>query len=671
MKRTRKYQTALVAAVMAGFAFLPQAYAADTEYETDTVKVEAEGVDKYLVTTNTITEQEIAERGYRDLADILSQVPGLYMAPAAKDSKMVRVRGASSDQTKIYIDGIPAFPLTGIVSNAASDLSTIPADSIAKVEIIKGSGPVQYGTDYKGGVILITTKDGKGSGKFRVSVAGGSNHTYDAKLGYSGSDKNVSYAVNLSKHYSAGYLENQMDKKLYFDGKIRFKTSSKSSLMLNGYYSDMEREIPESIDPATGQYLAPSGPRWSVAPGDGVTPSQARNNNATDWRFKGFRQSNIALQYESRPNDIWQYNVKYYHIIDENNLWVRNLLNTEGGSLPRFTHRAPQWYRSGWFSRGNGVEANATVAYDSKNVLSFGAKYIKLSWNTDENNTSYRRYGNDARRSFYVENAWSADSRTRLTIGIRREDVTQDFRDNDSASQKTTSKSNAFDPVLNFTHDVTKRDTIRLSAGRSHVFVGSKDAAGNIRNGYPVPKPERNNNYEIGWKHKFGSKAEFDLTHFRTEVRDRLTFVKFGRDRVLGNVDKTHIRGLELAYRQTFSPKLSAFANYTWINAKDEENGVTKLASGLPTQMFNLGVTYREGKLRSTLLGRAMRARLDSSGDPDSSGYFTADLDLRYEPQTDLGIFLRVNNLFDTDYQYRWGSPADGTNFLLGADMTF
>ena len=59
MKRTRKYKATLVAAVVAGFAFLPQAYAADTAYETDTVKVEAEGVDKYLVTTNKITEQEI------------------------------------------------------------------------------------------------------------------------------------------------------------------------------------------------------------------------------------------------------------------------------------------------------------------------------------------------------------------------------------------------------------------------------------------------------------------------------------------------------------------------------------------------------------------------------------------------------------------------------------
>lgn len=669
MKRTRKYQTALVAAVMTGFAFLPQAYAADTAYETDTVKVEAEGVDKYLVTTNTITEQEIKERGYRDLADILSQVPGLYMAPADKDSKMLRIRGAAVNQTKVYIDGVPTFPLTGIASNAAADVSTIPADSIAKVEIIKGPGPVQYGTDYKGGVILVTTKDGKGPGKFRVSVAGGSNHTYDAKIGYSGSDKNVSYAVNLSKHYSAGYLENQTDKKIYFDGKIKFKTSSKSSLMLNGYYSDMDREIPRSVDPITGQYEAPDGPNWSVRKGSGITQAHVDDNNATDWHYKGYKQSNIALQYESRPNDIWQYDVKYYHMIDENNLWLRNLLNTEGGSLPFFTYGAPQWYRSSWYSKGDGVEANASVAYDKHNVLSFGAKYVKINWHTTENNSDTLDEGSERRKSFYVENAWSPEDKTRLTFGIRYEGVSLNSQTRTMSNKN--SNVTATDPVLNITHDVTKLDTVRFSAGRSHVFIGSKNAANNFRAGLPLPKPERNSNYEFGWKHKFGTKAEFDLAHFRTEVRDRIDRVKVGGNRIFRNVAKTHIRGLELAYRQTFSPKFSGFVNYTWMRAVDEQNGKTTIASDLPTQMFNLGVTYREGKLRSTLLGRAMRARLDTSGKPTSAGYFAADLDFRYEPQTDLGIFLHVNNLFDTDYQYRWGSPADSTNFLLGVDMTF
>ena len=86
--------------------------------------------------------------------------------------------------------------------------------------------------------------------------------------------------------------------------------------------------------------------------------------------------------------------------------------------------------------------------------------------------------------------------------------------------------------------------------------------------------------------------------------------------------------------------------------------------------MMNLGLTYREGKWRFTLLGRAVSGW--SNGEkPNSSGYFTADLDLRYEPQTDLGVFLRVNNIFNRDYQDKLYHPAEGTNFLLGVDMTF
>lgn len=183
MKQTGMQRRARALAVTAGlslglgFSFgagVQTAPAAESEsYTTEDVHVEAEGVDKYLVTTNTITEQEIKDRGYRDLADILSQVPGLYMAPADKNSKMVRIRGAEVGQTKVFIDGVPAFPLNGIASNAAVDLSTISADTIAKVEIIKGPGPVRWGTDYKGGVILVTTKDGKGPGRAHLHIAGG------------------------------------------------------------------------------------------------------------------------------------------------------------------------------------------------------------------------------------------------------------------------------------------------------------------------------------------------------------------------------------------------------------------------------------------------------------------------------------------------------------------
>lgn len=659
MKHGRKHSVVFAAAVTAGFVFLPHAYAMDAVYETEPIVVRADGVDKYLVTTNTITAQEIKDRGYHDLADILSQVPGLYMAPADKNSKMVRIRGAEVGQTKVYIDGVPAFPLNGIAKNAAADLATIPADSIAKVEIIKGSGPVKYGTDYKGGVILVTTKDGKGPAKFHMSIAGGSHNAYDMRIGYSGSEKNVSYALNASKRHTSGDLTNSADNKLYFDGKVKFKTNNKSSLLLSGYYSNMDREIADDVDPQTGRTMSRRTP-WAVNPMNG-------GNKTNHWRYRGFKQADIALQYLSRPDDRWQYDIKYYHLIDENNLWVHNLLASEGGNIGAYTTGSPKWYRSGWFSTGNGVEADASTALGDKHQLSFGAKYIKLNWHTDANNGSSGDAGADKRTSVYVEDAWSFDAKTRMTLGVRHETMSQDINNKKSADHAT-------DPVLNITHDLTKADTLRFSAGRTHIFVQAKTAASNINLGAPIPKPERARNFELGWKHRFMKTAEVDLAVFHTNVTDRIN--RTSSTTPYYNIDKTRIRGLELGYRQTLTPKLSLFANYTWMSARDTDLGVTRDSAGIPHQMMNLGLTYREGKLRSTLLSRMMRGWNNGRNNagvpyPNSPGYMTADLDLRYEPQTDMGVFLRVNNIFDRKYQDSLYHPADRTNFLLGMDMIF
>ena len=391
--------------------------------------------------------------------------------------------------------------------------------------------------------------------------------------------------------------------------------------------------------------------------------SYRKKNKTNNWHHKGFKQSNIALQYESRPNDRWQYDVKYYHLIDENNLWVHNLLRSDGGALPNYNNpRRPEWYRSGWFSTGNGIEANASTALGDKHQLSFGAKYVKIDWHTDSNNLSKGDEGTDKRTSFYIEDAWSFDTKTRMTLGVRHESLSQD-------ANNVKSTDRATDPVLNITHDLTKADTLRFSAGRTHVFVQAKSAAANIRANVPVPKPERDRNFELGWKHRFSPKAELDLAVFYTDVTDRI--VRLVKGGPFYNIDQTKIRGAELGYQHKFTQKLSAFANYTWMSAEDKSNGKTTDAAGIPHQMMNLGLTYREGKWRSTLLGRAVSGWTNGEKYPNSSGYFTADLDLRYEPQTDLGVFLRINNIFNKDYQDKLYHPAEGATFLLGVDMTF
>jgi hypothetical protein len=138
-------------------------------------------------------------------------------------------------------------------------------------------------------------------GIFRLSIAGGSHHTYDTRIGYSGSNKNVSYALNTSKRHTGGYLPNAENDKLYFDGKIKSKTSNKSSLMLSGYYSDMDSEIANSIDPITGETLT-TNINWSINLDDIADKNKKRSIKITTKQITGITKgSNRAtLPFGSR-----------------------------------------------------------------------------------------------------------------------------------------------------------------------------------------------------------------------------------------------------------------------------------------------------------------------------------------------------------------------------------
>ncbi|MBP1764356.1 MAG: cirA 3, partial [Firmicutes bacterium] len=128
------------------------------ETTLDEIVVSAVHLDKYLVTTTVITDKEIEAKGARTLTDVLVDVPGLNLHKGKKGNTAVDIRGVTSSDVKIYVDGVLVNPLAKMTSSAAVDISLIPTNNIAKIEIIKGPAPVIYGTDAKGGVILITTK---------------------------------------------------------------------------------------------------------------------------------------------------------------------------------------------------------------------------------------------------------------------------------------------------------------------------------------------------------------------------------------------------------------------------------------------------------------------------------------------------------------------------------
>lgn len=631
----------------------------------DEVVVRSTALSDYLVTTEVITAEKIKEMGATNLAEAIKRVPGLYVAYAGKGARLVRIRGAESDQTKIYIDGMPVFPLSGIASNSASTLEQISVDNIEKIEIIKGPGPVQYGTDYKGGVILITTKKGQGPAKTALNLSAGSHEALSTYLTHSGSKNNLSYYLTVGRKQGNDHLNNSNYDTKEFNGKFVWDLGKDSSLTLSGYSINTPREIPNGIDPITGEETT-SNISWSYdSKLDGVY-------RATDWKYTYFKETNLALQYDKRASNKFKYNVKWYHVTDGNSLWVYNQNNA---TLGYDNDAHPLWYGSSWNSSGNGVEFTGDLQTAANNTVTFGMKYNGIDWKMDERNTDLDEHGKDKRIGYYLSDNWTASDKTNITLGVRYDEAEQSYHYSltGKPTQDKSSTLDSTDPVFNITHRLDEQNILRFSAGKSHVFVQAKSASTNLTAGLPVPDPERATDYELGWKHNFNQQSSLDIAVFKNLIKDRI--VRRGNNepnpRTYYNIGQTDIKGLELQYNRTFTNRLSGFVNYTYLKAEDTNaNGSVTRATGLPISEYNYGLTYSVDKLQASILGHVLSDVLTTdTKNPRLDSYHLVDLNFNYHVNENTDYYLRVNNIFDVNYWETASYPGDGISFSAGVNL--
>ena len=93
---------------------------------------------------------------HKNLPDLLKAVPGIHIRKLAGSGQytVVTIRGSSSSQVGIFIDGV----LANLGGDAAVDLSAIPVENVERIEVYRGYIPARFGGTYMGGVINIVTK---------------------------------------------------------------------------------------------------------------------------------------------------------------------------------------------------------------------------------------------------------------------------------------------------------------------------------------------------------------------------------------------------------------------------------------------------------------------------------------------------------------------------------
>ncbi len=139
---------------------------------------------------SVIGANEIASVQGPDLTRVLERLPGVALArsgPLGSQTSLF-VRGANSQQLVVTLDGVRLADVAA--PSGGFDLGTLMTGGIDKIELLRGSNSVVWGSDAIGGVLALTSAQIDG---VRAGLEYGANDTLtaDATLGTSGNGYGV------------------------------------------------------------------------------------------------------------------------------------------------------------------------------------------------------------------------------------------------------------------------------------------------------------------------------------------------------------------------------------------------------------------------------------------------------------------------------------------------
>lgn len=167
------------------------------------IKVEEKKEASLDTTAHTIilTPKEI-QGASQTVPQLLERAGGVQLKRygGLDDFAQVSIRGSTTDQVLIYLNGI----LLNSADGGFTDLSFVSIDQIEKIEIYKGGAPGKIADATPGGVIMITTKKPLKKPAHLIKNALGSFWTYRGHIERSETLKNWNYLFSLSHSRSQG-----------------------------------------------------------------------------------------------------------------------------------------------------------------------------------------------------------------------------------------------------------------------------------------------------------------------------------------------------------------------------------------------------------------------------------------------------------------------------------
>ena len=205
---------------------------------------------KVAATPTIITSEQIKEKNYKNIAEMLEDVPSISVNKGTFGS-IIDIRGQGSFIAKrnvqILVDGVAVNSLD--TSMASTPINTVPISSVERLEIIPGGGSVLYGTGTAGGVINIITKKGQGTrGTFGYQRSSYDGNKYDVQAGHSIGNFDIDVIYNKMDAY--GYRDTAKDTTEFIQGKVKYNISDDQNIEFKASSYDTKVRVPGSLTKA-------------------------------------------------------------------------------------------------------------------------------------------------------------------------------------------------------------------------------------------------------------------------------------------------------------------------------------------------------------------------------------------------------------------------------------
>ncbi len=193
-----------------------------------------------------IDEKELNSIQGPDLSRVLERVPGVTLTRNGGPGSFTgaRVRGADAEQLLVLVDGVRVADVASPAGG--TDLGTLLAGEISKVELLRGSNSVVWGSQAIGGVLALTTRTAQGAS---ASAEYGARNSFsgEAGLGHNGNsyDLGVTGGYTRSDGISAAAIGTEPDgfRQWHVNARGKVELGSGLSAIVTARYADSKLGI--------------------------------------------------------------------------------------------------------------------------------------------------------------------------------------------------------------------------------------------------------------------------------------------------------------------------------------------------------------------------------------------------------------------------------------------